>query len=130
LRHAAGPLPSYMKDLLSLRKQPVKTVANSLNPMVSANMLSNRDYWNVRIFGSDDPMATWLKDAGLFGAKQFVPFSVATAMRAHEQNSATANLVLPFFGITPAKKALTMSPAESLAADITENDRSIGPRTR
>jgi hypothetical protein len=74
--------------------------------------------------------AQQMKDLSEFAAKQFTPFSVSGTMKLAEENAPASQLALPFLGIVPAKKALTMTPAETLAADIMQKTLPAGARTR
>jgi uncharacterized membrane protein len=131
-------MPTYLKDLQSdwhdfpdYRKMGA-SFYHKLNPWIAAtvDMWRNQDYYGVEIRHPDDPVVKQMGELGAFAAKQFTPFSVSGTMKLAEEKSPVAQLVLPFFGIVPAKKALTMTPAETLAADIISSQMEIGGRTR
>ncbi|HYG34296.1 MAG TPA: hypothetical protein VEC99_05905, partial [Clostridia bacterium] len=130
--------PTYLKDLVSdwhdvpdLKKMGA-SFYHKLNPWVAVtvDMLHNQDYYGVEIRHPDDPIATQIKDLTLFAGKQFTPFSITGTMKLAEEQAPTAQLVLPFFGVVPAKKALTMTPAETVAADIIKASLPVGARTK
>jgi hypothetical protein len=112
-------LPSYMKDLISMRKHPLTTVQHALNPLLgaTADMLNNRDFYGVRIFNPDDPLLQQMKDRGMFLGKEFTPFSVSGAMKLAEDAAPLHKQILPFFGIVPAPQRNVMSPAETFFAE-------------
>ncbi len=129
-------LPSYLKDLVSdwhdfpdLAKMG-PSFYHKLNPMISvvADMLRNRDFYDVKIRGEDDPvLLPYLK----FGAQSLRPFSIQGGLKLAEDPKATAaDWVLPFFGVVPAKRALTMTAAEAKAADLMMDQLPQGSRTR
>lgn len=131
-------LPTYMKDLVSdwhdfpsLKKMGA-SFYHKLNPWISqvVDMLRNKDYYGVEVRREDDPLLVQMKDLGLFSVKQFTPFSISGTMKLAEAESPASQMVLPFFGIVPAKRALTMTPAETLAADIIQQQLPVGARTR
>jgi hypothetical protein len=137
-------LPTYMKDLAADAKALQTSAterslapiggqfAHRLNPYVAAvgDMLNNKDYYGVEIRHPDDPLSKQMAELSQFAAKQFTPFSVSGTMKLAEDQAPIAQLVLPFIGVVPAKKALLMSPAETLAADITRDSMDVGGRTR
>lgn len=132
-------LPTYLKDLVSDWKdfpsfypKMAASFYHKLNPGIAAvvDMVRNQDYYGVEIWHPDDPLAKQLKDLSLFALKQFEPFSISRTMKLAEAKSPTAQLVLPFFGIVPAKRALTMTPAETLAGEIIRSSLPVGARTQ
>lgn len=125
-------LPSYMKDTIAIAKHPVTSTAHSLNPMISmtSDLLSNRDYYDTRIFNPDDPLAQKLKDVGLFLGKQFIPFSVQGLIKLREDAAPLQKQVLPFFGIVPTPKRVTMTSAETMAAEAMAERMPKGSRTK
>jgi hypothetical protein len=131
-------LPTYVKDLVSDWKdfpdyqKMGLSFYHKLNPYIAAavDMWNNKDYYGVEIRHPDDPAVKQAADLGKFALKQFTPFSISGTMKLAEDQSPIAQLVFPFVGVVPAKKALTMTPAETLAADITRASLPVGARTR
>jgi hypothetical protein len=137
-------LPTYLKDVVSeahavrtsvleRSPEPIATdLSHKLNPYAAivGDMWNNKDYYGVEIRHPDDPIGKQLAELSQFALKQFTPFSVSGTLKLAEDQAPLAQLVLPFIGVVPAKKALLMSPAETLAADITRNSTAIGGRTR
>lgn len=131
-------IPTYLKDLQSDWKdfpnyqKMGASFYHKLNPWVAevADMWRNQDYYGVEIRHPDDPWAKQMGELSAYAAKQFTPFSIVGTMKLAEEKSPTAQLVLPFFGIVPAKKALTMTPAETLASDIIRSSLPAGSRTQ
>lgn len=137
-------LPTYLKDVVgeahALRTsimerspEPVATdFSHKLNPYAAiiGDMWNNKDYYGVEVRHPDDPIGKQLAELSQFALKQFTPFSVSGTLKLAEDQAPIAQLVLPFVGVVPAKKALLMTPAETLAADITRAGTAIGGRTR
>lgn len=105
-------IPSYMKDLFAYRFQPGQTILNKAHPLLHsvAEMLQNKDYYGVEIAHQDDPMVKQLGEYAEFALKQFIPFSVTNA--EHRVKSTPGSLVQSIFGVTPAPRYATMTPAE------------------
>jgi hypothetical protein len=131
-------LPTYLKDLVSDWKdfpdyqKMGASFYHKLNPYIAAtvDMWRNQDYYGVEIRHPDDPLSKQMADLSAFVLKQFTPFSVSGTMKLAEDQAPIAQFVLPFMGVVPAKKALLMSPAETLSADITRASMAGGGRTR
>jgi hypothetical protein len=125
-------LPSYMKDVLAYSKHPGTSLTHSLNPMFSgiADLLDNKDFYDVQIRNPDDPLWKQGSEVAQFAAKQFIPFSVSGTQQLHEMGSPLRKEILPFFGITPVPSRMTMTPAQELAAEITGANLPGAPRTQ
>lgn len=125
-------LPSYLKDVIAISKHPLKSLGHSLNPGMSvmAALLSNRDYYDTRVFNPDDPLVQKMKDVGLFLGKEFTPFSVQGFLKLREDAPPLWKQVIPFFGVVPTSKSVTMSPAEAMAAEAMADRMPKGSRTR
>lgn len=137
-------LPTYLKDVVgeahALRTsvmerspEPIASeLSHKLNPWlgVTGDMWNNKDYYGVEIRHPDDPISKQMAELSQFALKQFTPFSVSGTLKLADDQAPVSQLVLPFVGIVPAKKALLMTPAETLAADITRNSTELGGRTR
>jgi hypothetical protein len=124
-------LPSYLKDLESdeagLTKgfktggvlgagQGVWTATyHRLNPGLSlvVDMLNNRDFYGTQIWNPDDSHMKQLASQAAFIAKSMEPFSIAGAQKLSEGQASMRDKVLPFFGIVPAKREITMTPLET-----------------
>nr|WP_294577618.1 hypothetical protein [uncultured Rhodopila sp.] len=131
-------LPMYLKDLASdwhdfpnLKKMG-ESFYHKLNPGIAAvvDMWRNQDYYGVNIRQPDDSPGQQAADLAKFAAKQFVPFSVSGAMKMRDEAAPASQMVLPFFGIVPAKRSLTMTPAQTLAGEIAQAGMPVGGRTR
>lgn len=132
-------LPAYLKDLISdwhdfpsITKMGA-SFYHKLNPWVAVtvDMWRNKDFYGVRIYNEDDPRIRQAWDLVKFAARSAIPFSVSGAQKLHEDPGAGATeWVLPFFGVVPAKRVLTMTPAEALASDIMAASMPVGSRTR
>jgi len=123
--------PSYMKDVLAYAKHPVTSFGHSLNPLLSAmaDVLGNHDFYDVRIRNPDDPLWQQGSDLAAFAAKQFTPFSVSGLMKLRDDAAPVQKQIMPFFGLTVAPSRMTMTPAQALAAEITQGSMPREPRT-
>lgn len=140
-------MPTYLKDLESDAKYMtrgwdeggalglVKGLWNSsyhrLNPAAgfAVDMMNNRDFFGTQIWNANDPWTAKALDQAQFVAKQFTPFSVIGAAKLKHDDAGPLQWALPFVGFVPAKKALTMTPAEVKAAEIAQASMPSAPRT-
>lgn len=124
-------LPTYMKDVYGFAHQPVQTLVNKSNPILSmlGDMYSNRDFWGQEIRNPDDNAFQQAAELMGFTMKSFAPFAATGAMRLHDQGASPSKLVLPFVGITPAAAYIDKSPAELKAEDLYRDTLPAGART-
>jgi hypothetical protein len=125
-------LPSYVKDVYSYKEHPLTTLGHKVHPLISAliQMIENEDYYGVMIRNSEDPIVKQLKDTMLFVSKNFIPFSASGALKRRESGASVGEQLESFFGLMPAPKALTQTPAEKLVDVIAAKHREGGPITR
>lgn len=112
-------LPTYMKDVYSYAKNPAETVKNKVHPLIHTvfDMLSNSDYYGATIRNEHDPLMKQLADVGKYGAKQFLPFSTREVPKLLSEGQGAKSL-LPLIGVTPARKDISLSPAELTASEV------------
>lgn len=140
-------LPTYMKDLeadaLGVTKgykqggvvgagTGVWTATyHRLNPAISllADMANNRDFYGTQIWTPDDTHLQQLGEQAKFIGKSFVPFSISGAQKLSQGQSSLKDKVLPFFGVVPASRILTMTPTESYYADAFRDQMPGGAKT-
>jgi hypothetical protein len=131
-------LPTYLKDLVSdwhafpdIHKMG-ESVYHKLNPAVAsvADMWNNKDFYGTQIVDPSDPVLKRAYDYGTYAVKTFAPFSLTGSAKLYEQGSPMSQLLLPFIGIVPARKALLMTPAQTLSADLYQDTFPVGARSR
>ena len=115
-------LPSYMKDVFSAMNDPTRAAMNKAQPLLSTigELLANRDYYGVEVRHSEDPLATQLKDLVDFSAKQFLPFSIENSLQRKKAGGSLGSDIQSFFGVTPAPRYATMTPAERTLSEYSE----------
>jgi hypothetical protein len=140
-------LPSYMKDLeadfagvrqgyskgglLGAGQGLASATYHRLNPAVSimGDMLNNKDFYGTQIWDPSAPHGQQMLDQAKFIAKSMEPFSISGAQKLSQGEASTRDKVLPFIGIVPASKLLTMTPLESYFAESFRNQMPAGART-
>lgn len=131
-------LPTYIKDILSdwhdfpNTRKMLESFSQKLNPWFSVahDIIENADFFGTKVFNESDPFWKQQADKAAFVARSATPFAVTSTMRLNESNPTLMQQVLPFFGFVPAKAALTMSPAQALAAELMGNMLPRGARTQ
>lgn len=141
-------LPSYLKDLesdaigirrgfasggpLGAGRGLFDATYHRANPWIAevVDMLNNKDFYGTQIYNPDDPLMSKMADQAKFIAQQGTPFAVTGAKRLAEEDSPLLKIALPFIGIVPAKRELTMTPAEAKSAEIIQNSFEVGGRTK
>jgi len=112
-------LPSYVKDLVHYKHDPVGTVTNKINPLFGmiGEMLHNRDFYRQEIRNPDDPFVKQAGELAAYAVKQFVPFSVRNVQQISADEGGVKDQALAAMGFTPAPKFLSMTPAELRAQE-------------
>ena len=125
-------LPSYMKDILAYARHPGQTLLNKTHPLVSivSDVAKNKNYYGVEIRDPQAGLATQAGQAGAYVIKSFEPFWTRGVRQEQERGAGAARQVAPFFGVMPAPRSVTQSPAESLAHDLMLEQVPSGPRTQ
>jgi hypothetical protein len=102
-----------------------------LNPAVSimGDMLNNKDFYGTQIWDPAAPHGQQMLDQAKFIAKSMEPFSISGAQKLSQGEASTRDKVLPFIGIVPASKILTMTPVESYFAESFRNQMPAGARS-
>jgi hypothetical protein len=108
-------LPSYMKDVLSVMRHPIRTVGHKVHPLLSyiADMLQNKDYWDNQIRNPHDPLVVQLKQVAEYTAEQFQPIGFRNLQEQRRRLQTGGRAALPFIGITPANREAVRSPAQN-----------------
>jgi hypothetical protein len=125
-------LPSYVKDVYAYKEQTITTLGHKIHPLISMliQMFEDKDYYGVMIRNPDDPIVKQLADVARNVAKNFVPFSVTGLMKRRESGATPGEQIEAFFGLMPAPKGLTQTPAEKLTDVVAAKHREGGPITR
>ncbi len=123
---------SYIKDVDSFRRNPVRTLQNKEAPAISmfSSLLRNKDFRDTEIRHADDPLVDQAKDVAKFIGKQFEPRSIENLQREKELGASPAALGEQFGGISPAPADLDLSPAERMARELSAAHGSVGGRTQ
>jgi hypothetical protein len=125
--------PTYMKDVYHYTKEPVRTVTNKLNPLLSimAQMFNNKDYYGVTIRNQEDKVVQQALSEAMFTIKQMEPFGFRNMRnQAATGNRSLLDTIQPWIGITPAPWDINQTKAEKLAHEISASKISIGGRTQ
>ena len=113
-------LPTYMKDMYAWAHEPGKTALNKTHPMISllSESIRNQDYYGTEIVHPGDDPLTKLFDKGKHTIKAFEPFWMRGERKVAERSGTTTEKVLPLVGVMPAPTAMTQSPAQRLAGEL------------
>jgi hypothetical protein len=140
-------LPTYLKDIesdarglrggwesggpLGSMRGVWDATYHRMNPWVSevVDMLNNKDFYGTQIYNPDDPLASKLAEQAQYIAKSALPFSFTGSHRLAEEENSLAARLLPYVGVVPAKRELTMTPAQLRAAEIIQAQQPVGART-
>jgi hypothetical protein len=128
-------LPTYMKDILSYVEHPGTTLGHKAHPLLSvANdvILQNKDYYGTEIRHPDDPLYAQAGQVGKYLLKSFEPFWWRGASKQYSQagGTVTPQAAASYFGIMPAPRSLTETPAEKYAAERVRASLPQGARTQ
>jgi len=124
--------PTYLKDAMHYYHDAPRTLANKVSPVVDllGDMLSNKDFYGTEIRHPGDPLFDQFLDVLKRSGEAFTPFGFREMQRAEEQGRSTRAKVLPFFGLVPAPKIITSSPAEEFGLEALRDKRPVGARTK
>jgi hypothetical protein len=127
-------IPSYVKDMLAYARHPGETLLNKSHPLLSilSDIAKNKDYYGVEIRSPDESIAKQAGQTAAYVIKGFEPFWTRGARREYQRGAdlLSPRSVAPFFGVMPAPRAVTQTPAESLAHDLMMQQIPSGARTR
>ena len=125
-------IPSYVKDMLAYARHPGQTLLNKSHPLLNmlGDLAKNKDYYGVEIRGRGQPPLTQTAQAAGYVVKSFEPFWIRGLRRERQRQAGAARQTAPFFGVMPAPRSVTQTPAESLAHDLMMEQIPAGARTR
>ena len=127
-------IPSYVKDLLAYARHPGQTLANKTHPLISllSDIARNKDYYGVEVRSRDASLAKQAGQTAAYIAKGFEPFWTRGTRRETQRGASLVSprTVAPFFGVMPAPRSVTQTPAENLAHDLMLEQIPSGPRTQ
>jgi hypothetical protein len=124
--------PSYMKDVYAYGKHPLTTVSHKLAPVASllAEMLSNQNYYGVKIRNSTDPIVKQVMDIAEHIGQSAEPFSLRNYNQLAKRGEGLGKTLLPVVGITPAPASINQTKAEELAKQFIQEKMGNIPRTK
>ncbi|MCX7335487.1 MAG: hypothetical protein NTV85_28565 [Hyphomicrobiales bacterium] len=113
-------LPSYLKDIIAYVRHPVRTVQHKLHPELGivSDMLANQDFYGAEIRSPDDPLVKQVMQAADYVVRQFVPISARNVLYEQQAGQGTARALAPMFGVTPAPKEQTRTPAQNRIMEL------------
>ncbi|MGA2713289.1 MAG: hypothetical protein ABSG41_09285 [Bryobacteraceae bacterium] len=122
---------SYLKDVYSFVRHPVRTLENKAAPALTmfSELIHNADFWNVEIRHPEDNPAQQAAEVGKYVATQFEPRSVENYQRERKLGASPELLGEQFMGITPANAELNEGPGERMAREIAAGHAGDEPRT-
>jgi hypothetical protein len=128
-------LPTYMKDIVAYARHPGETLLNKTHPLISMLndvFVKNKDYYGVEVRNPDSSLPAQAGQTAAYVAKGFEPFWTRGARRefARGADVLSARTVAPLFGVMPAPRSVTQTPAENLAHDLMMQQIPSGPRTK
>lgn len=127
-------LPSYIRDLMSMTRHPIKSAIAKMNPLIDTTLgiLENKDFYNTEVRHPDDPLPNQSADLAKYLAEQMTPFSLRNYKSRGGQINADAlgTLVQSLVGILPAPREFIRTPAENMVAEYMPRHLSAGPITK
>jgi len=127
-------LPSYIRDLMSMTRHPIKSAIAKMNPLIDTTLgiLENKDFYNTEVRHPDDPLPNQAADLAKYIAEQMTPFSLRNYRSRGGQVNADAlgTLVQSLVGILPAPREFIRTPAENMVAEYMPHHLSAGPITK
>lgn len=126
-------LPTYMKDIVAYARHPGETVLNKTHPLISMLndiFVKNKDYYGVEVHSRDANLPTQAAQDAKYVVKSFEPFWIRGMAREKDEKQGAASMIAPYFGVMPAPRSVTQSPAENLAHDLMIEQTPSAPRTQ
>jgi hypothetical protein len=120
-------IPTYAKEIYAWLTNPKHTALAKIHPQISveAEIQRGTDYYNERINNPDDGWWMQQYDDMLHRVKAFEPFYIRGIKKNLDRRAATdkvlnevLHLVGPLFGVMPATRAYTQTPAEKLMGNM------------
>lgn len=111
--------PSYMKDIYHIKEEPLKVISSKAHPLIGviSDMLSNEDYYGVKIRNEDDPLVKQLTSEAKYVGTSLTPFAVRGYQKSRERGASVGKALAPFIGITPAPGYVDKTPLDK-ALDV------------
>lgn len=124
--------PSYLKDIYSYSKHPLKTITNKMHPMwaAMADMIRNRDYFGTQIRNPDDPLVKQIGEELKFVARTFVPFSVKSSERRVGAKDSPEIKAESFMGIMPIPPEVARTTAQNKIVEYAVQKMPSGAKTQ
>lgn len=117
--------PTYAKDIYHLSTAPAHYLESSTSGILNHifELAHNRDFYGVKIHNEDDDWTKQAVDMGKYGAGMMLPFSIRGYRRMSDQDMSTSRKLLGAAGFSPAARAISQTPAESLASRFMEQEQ-------
>lgn len=109
--------PGYQKDVYAFSQDPVQTIANKANPVLSmlAEDYKGVDYSGTQFRNPADPLLLRLSDTLEHNVQELAPFSLQNyAERRVDQGAGGISAAESFLGVTRAPASIYRSKAEDL----------------
>lgn len=121
--------PSYMKDLFAWYEAPGHTAVAKTHPLWSmiGELARNKDYYNTLIRDPQSSQGQQIMDMGQYVLKQYIPFGIRGTQQVAEYakfSEEPGRFIAPQFGIMPAPRAYTSSPAAQVIEEYNTMMRS------
>lgn len=105
-------MAAYAKDVVHYGHDPYGTLRGKVHPFLTlgAEMLSNEDYFNRPIRNREDPFIQQLEQSAMHVGAAFQPMSTRNlfSFESTGKHGTFQEIALPFVGITPAPKYITL----------------------
>ena len=126
-------LPTYAKDWFAYGTQPIKTVTHKAHPLwgIIGDLAKNKDFFNVEISKSDDPIINQMYDKAKHVVKnsRSISWQNYERMNKAEPDAHWKNVAISITGITTAPGYITKSPAQKLMTRYIVNKIPRGSKT-
>jgi hypothetical protein len=127
-------IPSYVKDMIAYARHPGETLTGKMHPLIQmlSDVARNKDHFGVEVRSPDASIPKQVGQTAAYVAKNFEPFWTRGTRREVERGAKpiSPRTVAPFFGVMPAPRSVTQTPAENLAHDLMLEQLPVGARSQ
>ena len=115
-------MPTYAKDVFGWFENPKSLALAKMHPLwnMMGEVMRNKDYYGTLIADPYTSQGQQILDLGKYTLQQFVPFGVRGQMqlaKSHSFKESPGKFIAPQFGIMPAPRAYTNTPAQQVVED-------------
>jgi len=125
-------LPTYMKDIVSYKRDPYKTLSNKFSPIINeaAEIYNNKDFYGAPIYDEEDNFFQKGADILNYEAKSFTPFGFRE-MPGKEVPFFSQQSIESKVGLTPAPAMFQRTDLENkinerLLKDMNKSKKQVG----